>query len=92
MPFGSTPKNPRRAPVRFHVPLDVAAPPPRVDRKDGSELLMRLGYKISPRTLERWPLTVRLINGRATYDTAELLAHADAKVAEAAPIRGGRNK
>lgn len=92
MPLATTPDLPRRAPVRFRVPLDPASPPPRVDRKDGAELLTRRGFKVSPRTLESWPLTVRRINGRATYDTAELLAYAETKAAEAPPIRGGRKR
>ena len=44
----------------------------------------------SPRTIEAWPLATRRVNGKATIATAELLALAEAKLAAAPVIRGGR--
>ncbi len=71
--------------------LDLRNPPPRVDRQAGAVLLYAvLGFPVSPRTLESWPVPTRLVNGKATFDTAELLAFARAKLNEAPVIRGGR--
>lgn len=70
--------------------VDLAALPKRVDRRAGAEILTRHFFPVSPRTIEAWPLTVRRVNGRALYETADLVAFARAKVAEAPAIRGGR--
>jgi hypothetical protein len=59
--------------------------PPRVDRKTGADLVTRHFFPISPRTLEAWPLTWRLVNGKAVCETAELFEVAQAKL-DAAPI------
>jgi hypothetical protein len=40
-------------------------------------------FPISPRTLERWPMLVRRINGRALYVVKDALAMAEAKTAQA---------
>ena len=79
---------------RTHQPtLDPTNPPPRLDRKAAAALLYaRLGLQVSPRTLETWPLTSRLVNGRATYDTAELLAHGRAMLDASPSTRGGRTR
>ena len=77
---------------RAYVPtFDTARPPPRVDRAMAAVLLLaRLGLRVSPRTLEGWPLPTRLVNGRATLDTAELLAYGR-KLLDGSPnVRGGR--
>lgn len=63
--------------------------PVRVDRKVGAQIVTRLHFPISPRTLERWPLNWRRINGRALIETAELLAEAQRRVAAAPVIKGG---
>ena len=71
--------------------LDVQNPPPRVDRKMAAELLFaRLGIVASPRTIEAWPLATKLVNGRATLDTGEVLAHGRAMLDGSPSIRGGR--
>lgn len=71
----------------------VAGMPPvvpvRVPREEAARLVSLLFFQVSPRTLERWPLTWRLLNNRAHVDTAELFAYAGSLVAEAAPVRGG---
>jgi hypothetical protein len=69
---------------------DPALLPARVDRRDGSTLVRRYYFPVSARTLEGWPLAVRRVNGKATVETAELLAVARAKLDAAPPIRGGR--
>lgn len=61
--------------------------PPRVDRKAGADLVTRHFFPISPRTLERWPLTWRVVNGKAVCETAELFGLAQAKLDAAAPFR-----
>ena len=72
-------------------PIDPANPPPRIPRKVASPfLLAALGFPVSPRTLESWPVATKLVNGKATFDTAELLAYARSKVDAAPVIQGGR--
>jgi hypothetical protein len=66
-----------------------AAFPKRVDRKAGAEIISQLHFPISPRTLERWPLTWQRINGRSLCETTELLAEAQRRVSEAPRIAGG---
>ncbi len=89
VPDATAPK-PRRT---YKPMLDPRNPPPRVDRKMAAELLLaRLGIVASPRTIEGWPLTSRLVNGRATLDTAELLAHGRAMLDGSPSVRGGRTR
>jgi hypothetical protein len=63
-----------------------------VDRRTAAELVTRLFFPVSPRTVEAWPLTVRRVNGKATMETAELFAFAQAKLDAAPPIKGGRRR
>ena len=77
---------------RHKAPLDVAAPPPLIDRILGAELISRLVFPVSPRTLEGWPLLTRRVNGKALYATAELLSYARAKVDAAPVVLGGRKR
>ncbi|MBV8093130.1 MAG: hypothetical protein JO110_07825 [Acetobacteraceae bacterium] len=72
--------------------LDPAALPKRVDRRMGAEIISRLYFQISPRTLETWPLTYTHVNGRAMALTSELLALAQQKLDAAPSVRGGRRK
>ena len=64
--------------------------PARVDRLSGAALISFHLFPISPRTLERWPVTWRRINGRALAETDELLAEAQRRVDSAPAIRGGQ--
>jgi hypothetical protein len=64
----------------------------RVDRRTAAELVTRLYFPVSPRTIEAWPLTTRRVNGKATVETAELFAFAEAKLEAAPPIKGGRRR
>ena len=77
---------------RTYKPMfDPAKPPPRVTRAEGSALLYaRLGVRVSPRSLEKASLPTKLVNGRATFNTEELLAHGRAMLDAAPPIRGGK--
>ena len=63
--------------------------PVRVDRKLAADIVTRLYFPISHRTVERWPLTWRRLNGRNLVDTSELLAEAQRRVENCAAIRGG---
>ena len=67
--------------------------PPRIARRDAAPVIYAvLGVPVSPRTLESWPVPTRLVNGKATFDTAELLAFARTKLDAAPAIQGGRNR
>ena len=59
----------------------------RLTRIEAATLISREFFQISPRTLERWPLTVRRLNGRATFDESELRRLAKRLVSEAPEIR-----
>jgi hypothetical protein len=61
-----------------------------VDRRRGAQFLSERFFPVSHRTLESWPLAWRHVNGHAVCELAELVAVAEAKLAAAAPIRGGR--
>ena len=63
--------------------------PARVDRQRGAALIQKYFFPVSPRTLERWPITWRRINGRALVKTDELLSEAQRRVDAAPAIRGG---
>ena len=54
--------------------------PARIDRKRGATLITDRFFPISHRTLEKWPLIWRHVNGKATCDTNELLAMAQARL------------
>ena len=64
----------------------------RVDRRTAADLVTRLDFPVSPRTVEAWPLTIRCVNGKATIETAELFAFAQAKLDAAPAIKGGRRR
>lgn len=66
--------------------------PRRVDRRAAADLVTNRFFPVSHRTLEAAPLTWRHVNGKALVETTELFAWAEAKVAAATPIRGGRLK
>ena len=69
---------------------DLSALPVNVDRRTGAELVTRYLFPVSHRTLERWPLAGRVVNGRLVFPTAELFAHARTLMEAAPPIRGGK--
>lgn len=69
---------------------DLATLPVYVDRKTGAALVSRYLFRVSHRTLERWPLTGRVVNGRKQHPTVELFEYARALMDAAPPIRGGK--
>ncbi len=70
--------------------LELLDLPRRLDRRLAAQVVSTHFFPVSPRTLERWPLTWRRINGRALADTEELLAEAQRRVDAAPAIRGGK--
>ncbi|NHQ74199.1 hypothetical protein HAT86_06935 [Roseovarius gahaiensis] len=57
--------------------------PKFADKVTGAAIITHLYFPISPRTLERWPITVRRPNKAAIYVVDELLAFAERKMKEA---------
>ena len=57
--------------------------PRNADRKTIAAIITALCFPVSPRTIERWPLPVRKVNGAALYETTVALAMAEAKLAAA---------
>ena len=51
---------------------DLGTLPVRVPRDVAAALLSQYFFKISPRTLERWPLAWRRLNGKAHCETKDL--------------------
>jgi hypothetical protein len=78
-------------PVRARRP-DPADYPARLPRETAAEVLTRHYFKVSPRTLERWPVTWRQLNGKAHAETVELFAHAEAVLAAAPSVMGGGSR
>jgi len=68
---------------------DLDELPVRVPRDVAAQLLTRYFFETSPRTLERWPLRWRRLNGRAHCETRELFALAEAMLSAAPVIAGG---
>ncbi|MBD0271526.1 MAG: hypothetical protein ICV73_06310 [Acetobacteraceae bacterium] len=69
---------------------DLAAYPVRMDRRGLAAFITKEFFPISPRSLEKWPLTWQRVNNKAVSLTAEAAAVAEAKLDEATPIRGGK--
>ena len=72
-----------------NIDIETRTLPVRIDRRLAAKIVSDRFFPISRRTLERWPLTWRRINGRALVDTNELLAEAQRRVEDSAAVRGG---
>jgi hypothetical protein len=82
----------QRRPLKGGAALpDLDELPVRVDRETASKLLTKYYFRVSPRSLERWSLAWRLVNGRAHCETAALFAIAESMLAGAPPVMGGRS-
>lgn len=57
--------------------------PQFADKATSAAIVTHHFFPVSPRTLERWPLTVRRPNKAAVYEVVELLKVAEAKLNEA---------
>jgi hypothetical protein len=54
--------------------------PQYADKPTAAAIITHHFFPISPRTLERWPLTVRRPNKATVYAVAEVMAVAEAKL------------
>ena len=66
-----------------------ASLPTRVPRAEAAALVTRYFFRVSPRTLERWPVVVMVVNGRAHIETDELFRVAQGMLDRTARVRGG---
>jgi hypothetical protein len=57
--------------------------PQFADKNTAAAIITHHFFPISPRTLERWPLTVRRPNKATIYEVAELMQYAEAKLQSA---------
>jgi hypothetical protein len=84
------------APFNYSLPPALAALlkqlPPRVPRDQSAQLVSQHFFAVSHRTMERWPISWRLLNGKAHCETAELFAEAQRVLDEAPAIRSGKAK
>ena len=66
--------------TRRLVSWSAGQPLPRyVDRKTLAAIITDQYFPVSPRTLEKWPLLIRKVNGAAVCKTADAMAIAAAK-------------
>ena len=64
----------------------MSANDPRfVDLKTGARIITERFFRVSPRTIEKWPVAFRIINRRRHAETVDLIARAEAMIA-AAPL------
>jgi hypothetical protein len=63
-----------------------------VTRDAGAKLIKKYYFEISPRSLERWPIPWRRLNGRAHAETRDLFAYAEAVLAASPAITAGRHR
>lgn len=69
--------------------LDLSNLPAHLDRTRAAELITHLYFPISRRTLERWPIRWRNVNGKAIASTADLVAEAQRRFEQAPVLMGG---
>lgn len=60
-----------------------ADPRTLITREEAAELISREFFPIKKKTLEKWPLTVRRVNGRALVSVDEVRAVCAAKIKSA---------
>jgi hypothetical protein len=69
--------------------LDHTRYPKFGTRKQQSSFLNSEGVIVSDRSMERWPVTVRHVNGHAILETQEVFEHVQRMIDEAPAILGG---
>jgi hypothetical protein len=80
------------ASVPPHLVEQIKRAPPRLPRRQGRAFLEEtLGFYVSHRSLEEWPIPRQIVNGKAVVSTVYLFAYAWAKIA-AAPVTIVRNR
>jgi hypothetical protein len=72
--------------------IPVTALPVRMTRSMAAAYLSQHFFPVSPRTLERWPVATRRVNGHVLIDTADLLTVANGKLRSAPVIMAGRER
>ncbi|WP_424139095.1 hypothetical protein [Roseomonas chloroacetimidivorans] len=72
--------------------IDLSSYPVNVTRQRGAELVTHHFFPVSHRTLERWPITGKVVGGRMVFRTADLFAIAQQKMDEAPLVRSGSAK
>jgi hypothetical protein len=82
--------NPAVFPAWIERRLEMA--PHYSDRRGLAQIHSELLGPLSPRSLEEWPLTWQLVNGRAVTNTRDAIALAYARFQAAPKYRGGRTK
>ncbi|WP_323034138.1 hypothetical protein [Pararhodobacter sp.] len=65
--------------------LDLSAYPRFVDRKTGAQIITENFFPVAARSLERWTVPVRHLNGKAVMATSDLLEEAQRRF-DAAPV------
>ena len=68
---------------RQAVPTNL---PEYSDLKTGARFITERFFRVSPRTIEKWPVAIRLINGRRHARTADLFSHAKSLISAAPSI------
>jgi hypothetical protein len=71
---------------------DLAELPVNGNRRQLAEIITRYFFKVSARSLERWPLSWRHVNGQAICQTVDALEEARKRLEQAPVIRAGKAK
>lgn len=61
--------------------------PVRGNKRTMAAIVGHEKFPVSERSIEKWPLTVTKVNGWSCYETAEVLAYADAVLSRAVRYR-----
>ena len=61
--------------------------PKYADKVTAAAIITHLFFPISPRSLEKWPLTVRRPNKAVIYEVSELLKQAEARLSAASAYK-----
>jgi hypothetical protein len=80
-----------KAVLPAHLELLLPTLPVNVTRKAAADIITRHVFPVSHRSLERWPLLIRRVNGKATTGTAGALAEAWARFNAAPELMSGRS-
>ncbi len=66
--------------------------PVRLPRDELARLISKYFFQVSPRSMERWPLAWRRVNGKAHGETADAFAIANAMLEAAPLLMSGRHE
>jgi len=82
--------------LQYNLPTEllkiITTLPPRMTRRRAAEELERhLGVVTSYRTLEKWPLPVQHVCGKALIPTLRLFEVGHSKLVDAPVVMGGRS-